>query len=111
KNAGLDFSISGQIIQKKDWSWMLTVNGGHVYDKIEKISNALQRTNSETTSSDEWNAPKIQFKEGESQYAIYAMRSAGIDPATGKEVYINKNGEYTFDYSYDDQVVVGNTNP
>lgn len=27
KNAGLDFSISGQIIQKKDWSWMLTVNG------------------------------------------------------------------------------------
>ncbi len=42
---------------------MLTVNGGHVYDKIEKISNALQRTNSETTSSDEWNAPKIQFKE------------------------------------------------
>lgn len=84
KNAGLDFSISGQIIQKKDWSWMLTVNGGHVYDKIEKISNALQRTNSETTSSDEWNAPKIQFKEGESQYAIYAMRSAGIDPATVK---------------------------
>ena len=66
KNAGLDFSISGQIIQKKDWSWMLTVNGGHVYDKIEKISNALQRTNSETTSSDEWNAPKIQFKEGKS---------------------------------------------
>ena len=58
---------------------MLTVNGGHVYDKIEKISNALQRTNSETTSSDEWNAPKIQFKRGrESQYAIYAMRSAGL---------------------------------
>ena len=111
KNAGFDFSVSGQIIQGKNWNWMLTVNGGHVYDKIEKISNALQRSNKETTDSDEWNAPKIQFKEGESQYAIYAMRSAGIDPATGKEVFIDKNGGYTFDYNYDDQVVVGNTNP
>lgn len=39
------------------------------------------------------------------------MRSAGIDPATGQEIFINKNGEYTFKYDAEDEVVVGNTQP
>ena len=39
------------------------------------------------------------------------MRSAGIDPATGKEIFIKKNGEYTFNYSSSEKVAVGNTNP
>lgn len=110
RNAGLDFSLSVQLIKQKNIFWSLTINGGHVYDQIKRISNALDRTNS-TQSGDEWNLPKIQYREGGSQYDIYAMRSAGIDPASGKEVFITKTGAYTFDYNYDDQVAVGNTNP
>ncbi len=39
------------------------------------------------------------------------MRSAGIDPASGQEVYIKKNGNYTFAYDKNERVEVGNTNP
>ena len=39
------------------------------------------------------------------------MRSAGIDPASGQEVYIKKNGNYTFTYDKNERVEVGNTNP
>lgn len=39
------------------------------------------------------------------------MRSAGIDPVTGREIYIKKDGTTTFDWSAADQVVCGDTQP
>ena len=35
----------------------------------------------------------------------------GIDPATGKEVFLTKNGTPTFDYNADDRVKIADTNP
>ena len=52
-------------------------------------------------------APKVLYQEGESKTAIYAVRSAGINPATGEEVFIKKNGAYTLVYDSNDKVVVG----
>ena len=42
---------------------------------------------------------------------IYAVRSLGIDPGTGKEIFLKKNGEKTFVWDADDQVPVGVTEP
>ena len=39
------------------------------------------------------------------------MRSAGIDPASGKEIFIKKDGSYTYTYDATDQVACGDTNP
>jgi hypothetical protein len=39
------------------------------------------------------------------------VRSAGIDPSTGKELFIDKEGKFTYDFSYDDEVICGNTRP
>lgn len=108
-NKGVDLSMSAQIIRKKDLFWSVTLTGGHVMDEIRHISNSLKNT--EVADSDDSSKPKILFQEGGSQYAIYAMRSAGIDPATGREIFIKKNGEYTFNYDPDERVEVGNTNP
>ncbi len=108
-NKGLDLSLSAQIIRKKDLFWSLTLTGGHVMDQIRHISDSLKNT--EVSDADDSSKPKILFKEGGSQYAIYAMRSAGIDPATGREIFIKRNGDYTFKYDSDERVAVGNTNP
>ncbi len=108
-NKGIDLSLSAQIIRKKDWFWSVTLTGGHVMDEIRHISNSLKGVEKENTTDS--SLPKILFQEGGSQYDIYAMRSAGIDPATGQEIYIKKNGEYTFTYSTSEKVAVGNTNP
>ena len=37
--------------------------------------------------------------------------SAGIDPATGREIYIKRDGSYTFDYDPRDKVTFGDTSP
>lgn len=52
-----------------------------------------------------------RYYDGGSPTAIWAVRSAGIDPATGKELFIKKDGTYSFTYDVNDEVVVGDTQP
>ena len=55
--------------------------------------------------------PLAQYAEGESVTALKLVRSAGIDPATGQEIYIKRNGEKTFEYDPADKVYIGDTEP
>lgn len=110
-NSGFDFSLSGHIIRNDNWFWSMTITGGHVMDRISKISTVLKGTEADAVGSEgDPIMPKILFTEGGSQFDIYAVRSAGIDPATGREIFIRKDGSYTYNYDEDDRVAVGNTN-
>lgn len=112
ENWGVEWSVSAQIIKKQDMYWRITVNGHHTENKIKKITDALKRQNKENQSSSfRQVAPKVQLEEGESSDAIYAVRSLGIDPATGQEIFIKKNGNYTFDYDPQDKIAMGTTVP
>lgn len=53
----------------------------------------------------------VRFSDGNSPDDIWAVLSRGIDPATGSEIFQKKNGVYTFVYSTDDIVKVGNSRP
>lgn len=108
---GVEFSVWGKIIKTRDWEWNLSVNGLHSTTTINNISEALKRKNEENGSNNTNASPLIQFREGESPTAIYAVRSAGIDPASGKEIFITKDGNYTYNYDANDQVAVGDVNP
>lgn len=52
-----------------------------------------------------------RFFDGADPDDIWAVRSAGIDPATGRELFIKNDGTYTYDFSYADEVIVGNARP
>ena len=108
---GIEFSLWGKIISKRDWEWTLSVNGLHTRTKINNISDALKRMNEANGSQTYSSSPLVQFREGESPTAIYAVRSAGIDPASGKEIFIRKDGSYTYTYDAADQVACGDANP
>ena len=51
------------------------------------------------------------YEVGRSQNALMVVRSYGIDPATGNEIYIKRDGSLTFEYDPNDKVEVGNTTP
>ncbi|MBS4765705.1 SusC/RagA family TonB-linked outer membrane protein [Alistipes sp. kh20] len=108
QNFGYDFSVAGKVIQTRNWAWTTVVNGSHVKDRINRISNTLKQTSYQI---DEGSPLRLRFREGGSQYDIYAVRSAGIDPVSGQEIFIKQNGEETFKYDPNDEVVVGNTQP
>ena len=47
---GLEFSLWGKIIQTRDWSWNISMNGLHSKTTIKEISDALKRMNEENGS-------------------------------------------------------------
>ena len=109
-NWGYELSISSQLIKTTDWMWRITVNTHHTVNELVKISNALEQKNRENLSVNGI-VPKIQYREGESMDAIYAVRSLGVNPANGKEVFVDKNGNLTFSYDPEDQVPLGDSKP
>ena len=111
RSTGFEFNVWAKLIDRKDWNWTLTLNGLHSRTTILGISDALKRWNERNANANEDAAPRLQYREGESPTAIYAVRSAGIDPASGREIFITRDGQYTYTYNPADQVKTGDTNP
>lgn len=53
----------------------------------------------------------MQYVEGGSLTSIFGVRSLGINPADGREIFIKRDGSLTYDWSSADQVVIGNEEP
>ena len=112
QNKGIEFQLDGYIFRSNDFYWRLATTGYMNRNKITKIDNALDEINKENQANASTSlAPLPQYAEGESITALKLVRSAGIDPATGKEIYIKRNGELTFKYDPADKVLVGDTEP
>ncbi|WP_281644483.1 SusC/RagA family TonB-linked outer membrane protein [Bacteroides zoogleoformans] len=83
-------------------------------NKLKKISNALKNYNDEVDGkivAGKTNKPQLHFIEGESMNAIWAVRSLGIDPATGDELYLTKDGKTTTEWRAENQIVCGDAMP
>ena len=87
--------------------WNISVNGTHAKSEYSKIGNSLDLMNEQNRE----NLNTIRYYDGGSPTDIWAVKSAGIDPATGQDLFIRKDGTYTFTYYKEDEVVVGNTEP
>ncbi len=67
---------------------------------LSSLNESLQSLNSLT-----------RYQDGYDFYDLWTVPSLGIDPATGREIFLKKDGSQTFTYSYDDVVKVGNSRP
>ena len=112
QNKGIEYQLDGYIYRTNDFYWRLATSGYMNRNKITKINKALEEINKENQeNADLYLNPLPQYAEGESVTALKLVRSGGIDPATGKEVYIKRNGERTFEYDPADKVLIGDTEP
>lgn len=112
QNRGVEFQLDGYIFRTNDFYWRLGTTGYMNRNKITQINKALEEINKENQeNAGLYDYPLPQYAEGESVTALKLVRSAGIDPATGKEVYIKRNGERTFVYDPADKVLIGDTEP
>ena len=112
QNKGIEFQLDGYIFRTNDFYWKLGVMGYANRNKITKINNALEEMNKQNEENQYASlTPLPQYAEGESVSALKLVRSAGIDPATGQEIYIKRNGELTFTYDTADKVLIGDTEP
>lgn len=89
-------------------NWNISLSATHAKSKYANIGNAFSALN-ESGKTSLHNTTR--YYDGGSPTAIWAVRSAGIDPATGKELFIKRNGTYSFTYDASDEVVCGDTEP
>ena len=53
----------------------------------------------------------MQYVEGGSLTSIFGMRSLGINPSDGEEIFLRSNGSISYAWKAQDQQIIGNTEP
>lgn len=114
-NRGFELYLRANILRGRDWSVNLNANFGHNTNVITRISNSLKSYNEEVDKqqNDSLYAtrPMLRFQEGQSINTIYAVRSLGIDPENGKEIFLKPDGTTTYVYDVRYTVPVGDQTP
>ena len=103
---GLTATFNYVLLKKEELHWSVNFNTRHIKSTFHNIGSALDKFNKDNRSKN-----LQRYYDGGSPSDLWAVRSAGIDPATGREIFIKKDGTQTFIHDYDDEVVVGNTDP
>lgn len=121
ENRGYELSVRTFPIRNKVFVLNIYGTAARNKNEIKKISNSLQTKNELVDKEQdkeineagryETAKPVTQFKEGESTSTLYAVRSLGINPMNGREIFLTRQGVLTDQWSAADKVACGNTEP
>ena len=95
-NKGIEFSLSGDIIQNNNFNWNIGVNAGYNQNKILRVTDVADELPDGDTR-----IIKIGLPYG----TYYAPKWAGVDPTTGDALYYNRDGSITNVYNEEQQSV------
>lgn len=95
-NKGAELTINADIISNEDFNWNLSANIGYNHNEITELYDGKTEIIEGSTI----------LKVGESYGSLYFVRFAGVDPATGKSLWLTKDDEITDNYSEDDAVLL-----
>lgn len=98
-NRGIDFDVTAHIIKSKDWNWTLRVNGNYNHNEITDLFQGLDYYTVGETG--------LRMEKGHPYGEFYQVRWYGVDPADGQNIWLDKNGNKTKNYSEDDKVMTG----
>jgi TonB-linked SusC/RagA family outer membrane protein len=91
---------------ERRFMWQLRGNARAQSTRIDKIGNQLATFNQNGRGES-----TVRYYDGADPNDIWAVRSVGIDPSLGEELFLDKEGNFTYDFSYDNEVICGNTRP
>jgi TonB-linked SusC/RagA family outer membrane protein len=111
---GYEFSTSYFIINRAadKISWSIRATGAYNRSTYGGFKDALRSLNDSYVSEGQISlASLVQFQDGHSPSDLWAVQSLGIDPATGREIFLDRNGNQTYQYDASDRVVIASTRP
>ena len=134
ENKGFEVDVNWRMYSTKDWDVSLFGNLAHNKNRLKSISETLKRYNeridefyagykeiaegskmqtimSTIKKNEPYMKPYMKYEEGNSLTAIYGMKSIGINPADGQEIYVKRDGTLTYDWSSAEQQKVGDSEP
>ena len=117
QNKGWELYLTGRVWQQKATGSYINLYAAFAANKnkLKKVSNSLKTINDMTDAEYDADASNtsvpVRYEEGSSLTTIWAVKSLGIDPQTGREVFVKKDGTQTYDWSAADYVDCGDTQP
>lgn len=87
--------------------WTVGLTGSFVDTEFDGFANTLNSLNDSQLES----RTLQRYKDGYSPDDLWAVPSLGIDPATGKELFLTKDGQQTFEFDADNETVMGSMRP
>lgn len=127
RNRGIEISVRGDVIRTKDVLVAVFGTFAHNENVLLDISQSLQRYNElvnaqyngylGASSSNnpagqvKFYTPHVKYVEGGSVTSIFGMKSLGINPMDGKEIFQKPDGTITYDWNAADQVIIGDPTP
>lgn len=115
-NKGYELFLRANVLRQRKWSVNVFANLAHNTNILTKLSNSMKAYNDQVNKASGDSAlhsvPLQRYQEGRSMSTIYAVKSLGIDPETGKEIYLNRDGKTTtYVYDVKESVPVGDNIP
>ncbi|RZS69363.1 SusC/RagA family TonB-linked outer membrane protein [Pseudobacter ginsenosidimutans] len=105
---GLDFQFDARLINKKDWTLTVGINAPLFYKSVYSgLGDALSKFNDSARKG----GYAQRYYDGASPDDLYAVRSLGIGQGMGMEVFLDKDGNYTYLFDKNNEVVVGSSRP
>lgn len=114
RNTGIEARLSYSLWKGRDGFVTLFGSASHNKNYIVSLSESLREYNDkmrENSTKGNFSGPVQLYQDGQSMTTIWAVKSAGIDPSRGVEVFVKKNGELTYNYDPADLVPVGDETP
>ncbi|WP_418992496.1 SusC/RagA family TonB-linked outer membrane protein [Alistipes sp.] len=114
RNSGVELQANYAVWRRP--AGFVNLFGSFTYNRNEiiRLSESLKARNKamrEIAQSMGTSTPVAIYEDGQSMKAIWAVPSAGIDPMTGNEVYIKKDGTLTYKYDSSDLIIAGDSEP
>jgi hypothetical protein len=114
-NEGFEINARYQVLNSRNWNLNIYATAAHNKNKFLKIGDALKEYNKRVEQYYHdyrvVEQPLNKYYEGASQTSIYAMQSLGINPADGREVFLDRSGNIVYNWDATQHVVVGDTEP
>ncbi len=114
RNRGYEAKLAYTIWQGQKGYFNLFGSVAYNKNTIIRLSESLKAYNNKmlAQAQDKGNSlPVLIYRDGLPMNAIWAVPSLGIDPTTGKEIYVKKDGSLTYEYDARDQMVAGVSDP
>ncbi len=100
-NQGYEFTVNAQAVKTKNFSWSPSLNFTYNKNVITSLTADIDQFTSATSGLETASISKV----GGSLGMIYVARTAGVDPATGRRIFLNAAGRKLF---YDHSLSVAN---
>ena len=117
-NRGIEINVKSMIVNRPDFLLSVFANLAHNKNEILKITDELAAYNekvndyfNEKVTDRDYSKVITKYEPGGSLTSIFGMRSMGIDPANGNELYLKRNGTATYDWDPAEMVIIANSEP